>query len=127
MAVQSGDEEGVQADPALGPLRLGFRLSHVLLADLLGALGDLDRRLVAVDIDVGPAQPGQFAGPEPAHEPGQPHGRVAVLGDRLEQIRRAWSIVSALRSLAGRASGSSTSWAGLAFTRCWRPRSGTPG
>ena len=42
---------------------------------------------IGVDVDVRPPQPGELAGPEPAHESGQPHRRPRVGGDGLGDQR----------------------------------------
>ena len=103
----------MQADPPAAPGGLRLRLADLALPDLLRPLGHLDRRLVPVEVDEAPAQPGQLAGPEPAHQPGQPHRRVGVAGDCLDQQRWACSMESDLRRLAGRAAGSRASAAGF--------------
>ena len=55
-----------------------------------------------VDVDVGPAQTGELAWAQPAHQPGQPHRRPRIGGDGVGEQRCACSIVKLLRSFDGR-------------------------
>lgn len=72
------DQEGVKTDGAFAAVGLGCRLSDVLVVDFEGAFGDVDRGIVALEGDVGPAESGEFAGPEAAHESGEPHGGAGI-------------------------------------------------
>ena len=60
---------------------------------------------VGVDVDEGPAQPGQLARPQAAHQSGQPHRRLGSAGMASTRRRCACSMVSYLRGFAGRAAG----------------------
>jgi hypothetical protein len=75
----------MQADAPAGKLRFGSGLAHVLLTDLLGPLGDLNGRLVSIDVDERPAQTGQLARTKSTEEPRQPHRRISVIRNGIEE------------------------------------------
>src|SRR5436190_13345250 len=105
MADQRGDKQRVEADPSSRPGGLRMSLTDVSLSNLVGALGDLDRRVVAVDVDERPPEPSELSRTEPAHQPGKPHRGVRVLRDGLERDAADLIDSQCLRCLGGRASG----------------------
>jgi hypothetical protein len=85
VATQGGDEKRVEPDPPAAASCLGRRLAGVASVHFQGALGHLDTRMGGVDVHEGPPEPGKLAGAQPAHEPGEPHGRPAVSWDGVDQ------------------------------------------
>ena len=102
----------MQADRALAR-SLRRSLTDVARVDLIGALVNEEVRLVAVDVNQRPAQPGQLPGRSPHIRPVSHNAGRGAFGIATVNIVWTCSIVNNVRCRGGRAVGSSTSATGL--------------
>src|SRR5207253_6395278 len=73
VTVEGGDEERVKPDRAPAAWSFRLDLTGVAIVYFQSPLGDADTRRLRVDVDEAPAQAGELARPQSAHQASEPH------------------------------------------------------